>query len=107
MKPELKEKLMRALKMMTCAIALTAFLAPGAHADEWNKLTYLTFSGPVQLPGVTLPAGTYAFKLADTWSNRHVVQVFDKDQSKIYGTFLTVSDQKLEPSDKPLVMFRE
>lgn len=98
---------MRALKVFCCAIALAACVAPGARADEWNKLTYLTFSAPVQLPGVTLPAGTYAFKLADSWSNRHIVQVFDRNQSKIYGTFLTVSDQKLDPSGKPLVMFRE
>lgn len=98
---------MRALKVLCCAIALAAFIAPGARADEWNKLTYLTFSAPVQLPGVTLPAGTYAFKLADSWSNRHIVQVFDRDQAKIYGTFLTVADQKVEPSSKPVVMFRE
>lgn len=98
---------MRLLKTMCCAIALTAFLAPGARADEWNKLTYLTFSGPVQLPGVTLPAGTYTFKLADALGNRHIVQVFDKDQTQIFGTFMTVSDQRLEPAPKPLVMFAE
>jgi len=98
---------MRVVKTLCCAIALAAFIAPGARADEWNKLTYFTFSGPVQLPGVTLPAGTYTFKLADTLSNRHVVQVFDKDQSKIYGTFLTVADQRVRPADKPLVMFAE
>lgn len=98
---------MRALKMVGCAVALTALLAPGAHADEWNKLTYLTFSAPVQLPGITLPAGSYAFKLADSWSNRHILQVFNKQQTKVYGTFLTVSDQKLDPSGKPVVTFRE
>lgn len=98
---------MRALTVFACAIALTAFLAPGARADEWNKLTYLTFSAPVQLPGITLPAGTYAFKLADSWSNRHIVQVFDKQQTKVFGTFLTVSDQKLDPSSKPVVLFSE
>ena len=98
---------MRVLKTIFCAVALVAFLAPGARADEWNKLTYLTFSGPVQLPGVTLPAGTYTFKLADTLGNRHIVQVFDKDQTTIYGTFMTVSDERLKPADKPLVMFGE
>src|SRR5262249_8522483 len=47
------------------------------------------------------------FKLADLQSNRHVVQVFDKDEKKIYGTILAIPDQKLEPSDKPVVMFAE
>jgi hypothetical protein len=70
---------MRVLKCLCCAAALTLLLAPGARADEWNKKTILTFSGPVQIPGATLPAGSYVFKLADIPSNRHVVQVFDKD----------------------------
>jgi len=82
-------------------------LAPGARADEWDKKTILTFSGPVQIPGVTLAAGTYVFKLADLTGNRHVVQVFDKDEKKIYGTILAIPDEKLEPSDKPVVMFAE
>ena len=98
---------MRFLKTICCAAALTACLAPGARADEWNKKTILTFSGPVQIPGATLAAGTYVFKLADLQSNRHVVQVFDKDEKKIYGTILAIPDQKLEPSDKPVVMFAE
>ena len=86
---------------------LAVGLAPAAHADEWNKLTYLTFSGPVNMPGITLPAGTYRFELADPDSSRRVVRVSDKDGSKSYGIFLSISDQKLEPSDKPLVMFKE
>jgi hypothetical protein len=61
----------------------------------------------VQIPGATLAAGTYVFKLADLQSNRHVVQIFDKDEKKIYGTILAIPDQKLEPSDKPVVMFAE
>ena len=51
---------MRFVKAVCCAAALTAVMAPGARADEWNKKTILTFSGPVQIPGVTLPAGSYA-----------------------------------------------
>ena len=86
---------------------LAVGLAPAAHADEWNKLTYFTFSGPVNMPGITLPAGTYRFELADPDSSRRVVRVSDKDGSKSYGIFLSISDQKLEPSDKPLVMFTE
>src|SRR5262245_43575118 len=98
---------MRLVKSLCCAAALAVCLAPGARADEWNKKTILTFSGPVQIPGATLPAGTYVFKLADLNGNRHVVQVFDKDEKKVYSTILAIPDQKLEPSDKPVVMFAE
>ena len=39
--------------------------APSAQASDFDKLTYVTVSGPVEIPGVALPAGTYIFKLAD------------------------------------------
>src|SRR3954464_1452437 len=98
---------MRVLKCLCGAAALTALLAPGARADEWNKKTILTFSGPVQIPGATLPAGSYGFKLADLQGNRHVVQVFDKDEKKIYTTMLAIPNDRLEPADKPIVLFSE
>jgi hypothetical protein len=98
---------MRFVKAICCAAALTAMVAPGARADDWNKKTILTFSGPVQIPGATLTAGTYVFKLADIPGNRHVVQVFDKDEKKIYTTMLAVPNQRAEPSDKPIVLFSE
>jgi hypothetical protein len=82
-------------------------LTPSARADEWNKKTILTFSGPVQIPGATLPAGSYVFKLADIPGNRHVVQVFDKDEKKIYTTILAIPNERLEPTDKPVVLFSE
>jgi hypothetical protein len=98
---------MHLAKTLFAAAALTLMIAPGAHADEWNKKTILTFSGPVQIPGVTLPAGSYVFKLADISGNRHVVQVFDKDEKKIYTTMLAIPNDRLEPADQPVVLFSE
>ena len=98
---------MRAVTAFTCAAALTLALAPGARADENDRLTYMTFSGPVQIPGVTLAAGTYTFKLADTQSNRHVVQVFTKDDNKLITTMMTIPNERLEPVKDTFVMFEE
>src|SRR6185436_6194320 len=98
---------MRFVKALCCAAAVTVMVAPSARADEWDKKTILTFSGPVQIPGATLPAGSYVFKLADIPGNRHVVQVFDKAEKKIYTTMLAIPNQRLEPSDKPVVLFSE
>lgn len=98
---------MRVLKYLCCAAAMTVMLAPSARADEWNKKTILTFSGPVQIPGATLPAGSYVFKLADIPGNRHVVQVFDKDERKIYTTMLAIPNDRLQATDKPIVLFSE
>jgi len=98
---------MRFIKLVCCAAALTTMVASGARADEWNKKTILTFSGPVQIPGATLPAGSYVFKLADIPGNRHVVQVFDKDEKKIFTTMLAVPNERMDASDKPIVLFSE
>jgi len=98
---------MRVLKAVCCAAMLTVLAAPGVRADEWNKKTILTFSGPVQIPGATLVAGSYVFKLADLAGNRHVVQVFDKDEKKIIATLLAIPNDRLDPSDEPVVLFSE
>jgi hypothetical protein len=98
---------MRLLRIVCCAALLAAFAVPNAHADERNKKTFLTFSGPVQVPGTTLPAGTYMFKLADLETNRHVVQIFNKDGSKLIATFLTVPDYRLDAPKNNVVMFEE
>jgi hypothetical protein len=99
---------MHGTRLIGCALALAAlFLVSSARADEYTKLTYLTFSGPVQLPGITLPGGTYMFKLADPDSGRRVLQVWDKDGMKLYTTLLTIPDERMEATDKPVVMFSE
>jgi hypothetical protein len=98
---------MRTFRIACAAAALAVGLSAAAHADEWNKLTYLTFSGPVTMPGITLPAGTYRFQLMDPESGRRVIRVSDKDGSTNYGIFLSIADQKMEPSSDPVVVFRE
>jgi hypothetical protein len=98
---------MRGLRTLCCAMALAASLAPGASADEYTKQTFLTFSGPVQLPGITLPAGTYMFKLADPESGRRTLQVWDKEGTKLFTTLLTIPNESLTAPDEPVVMFTE
>ena len=95
------------LKALCCAAVLTAMCVPGARADEWDKKTILTFSGAVQIPGATLPAGTYVFKLADLAGNRHVVRVMDKGEKKIIATLMAIPNQRMKVTDKPVIMFSE
>jgi hypothetical protein len=82
-------------------------LAPSVKASAWDQKTTFTFSEPVAVPGQVLPAGTYVFKLANSNSDRHIVQVFNKDQNHVYGTFLAIPDYRLRPSSKPLIKFDE
>jgi hypothetical protein len=57
-------------------VAARGFLVAGtARADSWNERIVLSFSDAVMIPGTTLQPGKYVFKLLDTSSSRHVVQV--------------------------------
>jgi hypothetical protein len=96
-----------------CLGLLAVALPPGARADEWNRKTEITFSGPVEIPGVhlagwgVLPAGTYVFKILDSQSDRHIVQIFNKDETKIYATILAIPNYRLRATDKTVITFRE
>jgi hypothetical protein len=93
---------------LACALAIGISLPVAmASAQPVDQRTYFTFSQPIELPGKTLPAGTYLFKLADSQSNRHIVQVFDKDGKQIYATLLAIPAQRMDPADKPEVRFME
>jgi len=76
-------------------------------ADEWNKKTTVVFSAPYELPGVTLPAGTYVFKLAETTTYRHVIQVFDKNEMHLYATILAIPNYRLTPTANTVMPFAE
>jgi hypothetical protein len=98
---------MRIPRVLCCAAVALMLSAPAVRADEFNKLTYLTFSGPVQVPGVVLPAGTYMFKLADPEGGRRVIQIWDQQGTKLYTMLLSISDQMSEPKEDPVVLFTE
>ena len=51
--------ILRNISIAFCLGFLAALLAPRVQADEWNKKTDVTFSQPVEIPGMVLPAGKY------------------------------------------------
>jgi hypothetical protein len=95
--------------ILTTAISLALFgalLVPKVWADEWDKMTTVTFSGPVQVPGTVLPAGTYVFKLMDSSSNHNVVEIFN-DKTQLITTILAIPDYRMTTADKPIFSFEE
>src|SRR5688572_1927859 len=70
----------------------------------------MTFSEPVQLPGLTLPAGKYRFEMADINNDAHTVRILSEDGQKVLGTFHTIPTSQptrdLRNTDT-LVMFSE
>jgi hypothetical protein len=78
-----------------------------AKADEWDKKTILTVNETITLPNATLQAGTYTFKLLDSQSDRHIVQVFDKDGMHLITTVLAIPNYRLQPTGKSKFTFWE
>jgi hypothetical protein len=90
---------------MLLTMSATPALAQGGPMDS---RTEFTFNQPVELPGVTLPPGTYVFRFVDATTGRKVMQVQAKDaSSKTYGMFLTISAQRPKPSEDAELRFLE
>src|SRR5271163_2552729 len=106
-------KSIQAATTVCCIALMGAAFTTNARADESNKKTTITFSGPVEIPGVhltgwgVLPAGTYVFKIMDSQSDRHIVQIFNKDETVIYATILAIPNYRLKATDKTVMTFRE
>ncbi len=94
--------------IMICLLVLsTVLVSSNARADTWNKATKITFSGPVEVPGMALPAGTYWFQLADSDSNRNIVQIWNADRTQLLRTILAIPDYRLHPTGDTVIKFDE
>lgn len=78
---------------------------PGAQPSDYR--TYFTFSTPVTLPGVTLPAGRYLFRLADPDSSRKVISVLSADGKKPLAMLHTIPNQLMKAPQDPELRFME
>lgn len=91
-----------AIVVLVCCTA-TSVVAQGT----FDKRTFFTFSGPFEVPGVTLPAGKYLFRLP-AWDTGHrVVQVSSADAKKVYGVFFSIPAERATPAPEPEVRFME
>src|SRR5581483_5158924 len=104
---------LKVLPTVFCAALIGAAISPDLSADDWDRKTVISFSAPVEIPGVhltgwsVLPAGTYVFKILDSASDRHIVQIFSKDELTIYATILAIPNYRLKATDKTVMTFRE
>lgn len=83
-----------------------------ARGATINKRTFLTFSAPVQVPGATLPAGAYVFRIANP-AVQTVWQVFDANERHVLAQFFFVptADRTVQEQNRahgtPVVRFYE
>lgn len=98
----------RKLLAAFAVLALVGLMSGTAHAQFTSDYrTYFTFSGPVTLPGVTLPAGKYLFRIPDTNGDRRVIQVLNAEGTRPYAMLLSIPSQRRDPPKDPEVRFME
>lgn len=93
-----------------CGGFLLCLFGPGvqkANADAWDKKTVLTVNQPIQVEETYLEPGTYVFKLLNSSSDRHIVQIFNQDQNRVINTILAVPNYRLQPTADSRFTFYE
>jgi hypothetical protein len=93
--------------LAACVGVLGLAVLPVSRADVWNKKTILTVNEAIQLPGAVLQPGKYVMKLMDSIANRHVVQVFNEEESKLITTVLALPNYRLQPTGDTRFTFWE
>jgi hypothetical protein len=93
----------------TSVLVVLVGAASGANAftSTSDKRTYFTFNQPVALPGVTLPAGTYMFRLADDTTTRKVIQVANREGTESFAMLHTMPVYRSDVPREPEVRFME
>jgi len=91
---------------MLGGLLLTSAATP-ANADAWNKKTYVTTSQSIEVPGAVLPPGKYVFKLMESPSNRHIVQIMNAEENHVFTTNLAIAKERMSPADKTILTFYE
>jgi hypothetical protein len=100
-------RILRAIQVSICAAVLCATIVTAAKADTWDKKTIVTFRDSVEIPGQVLPAGTYVFKLANSVSDRHIVQIWNEDETQMLATILAVPDHRSDVPGRTIFEFDE
>jgi outer membrane biosynthesis protein TonB len=78
-----------------------------ARADAWDKKTILTVNQTIQVRDTVLEPGQYVLKLYNSNAERHVVQIFNADQSHIINTVIAIPAQRMEPTGDTQFTFWE
>jgi hypothetical protein len=88
-------------------VALTLMFESAAHATEYDQLTKITFSQPVQVSGQVLLAGTYEFVLANSSATRDMVRIFNADGTELVTTLQTVPIERAKVTDGTAITLAE
>ena len=95
--------------MLTAGAALLALTAAAPSGAAIGPRDVLTFSRAVALPGVVIPAGAYAFEVANPDSSSAVVRVTRRDTRHVHfaGFTMRVTRPASLPLEQSAVSFGE
>jgi len=106
-------------KMFTVGFAFVLILGAFSQSASaqflgtpaWDRKTTMTINTPWQVPGKTLPSGTYVLRLLNSGqggdSTRTVVQVFSQDEKEVLATALGLTAYRTDSADRTIFDFYE
>jgi hypothetical protein len=103
-------KLLKGIGIGLCLSAACALVTPKANADGSNEKTKVTFNQPVEVPGVgqhLLLPGTYVFKLLNSPVDRHIVEIYNADETRLLTTVLTITNHRPHATNDSILTFNE
>lgn len=93
---------------VVCGLVLgLGVMAFRAQADVWDKKTVLTVNQPIQVQDTYLEPGTYVFKLLNSSSDRHIVEIYNQDQNHLINTIMAIPNYRLQPTGNSRFSFYE
>ena len=98
---------LKRIGIVTLFLCSAVFFTSVAKADLWDKKTIITLNESLQIPRTTLSPGKYVLKLASSLANRHIVQVWNEDETHLITTILAIPNYRLEPTGKTEFVFWE
>ena len=97
-------RMMQISTVLSCLVFGGMLCCTRARADEYHQTTKLTFSGPVEVPGMVLAPGTYEFRIFDVVSDLDHVEILDANGMHVI-TLLTIPVSRPEPGKTMMAVF--
>lgn len=97
----------RVATVVACMALVGSFASLADAQPKWSEKTILKFDSPVMIPGATLQPGSYVFELADSRSNRNLMEVYRQDGHELVTTTMTVPTRRTDPNGDVVLKFAD
>ena len=87
--------------LVVLTVAVLASLAIRADAASMERSIRLSFSQPVEIPGMVLPAGSYVFEDLQLGG---LTRIWDANGLHVLTTVVTVPAERREPEEKTVIL---